>query len=138
MTWLCNSELIHCWFAQLFGTSLLVRRSGFDSQVGLLSCSAHRYRCGGLGSIAGSVRSVVQHIAIGAEVWVRFPGRFAQLFGTSLSMQRSGFRFLSRSNRHIVANSSPPLRRVFGAVLPRRLSHGDGSRNSLLVSATYR
>ena len=31
-----------------------------------------------------------------------------------------GLRFPGRSNRHSVANGSPPLRRLFGAVLPRR------------------
>ena len=37
-----------------------------------------------------------------------------------------------------VASRSPPLRRFFGAVLPKKLSLGDGPRNSLHVSAKYR
>ena len=44
----------------------------------------------------------------------------AQLQSARYRCGRSGVRFLGRSNRHSVANDSPPLRRFFGAVLPRR------------------
>ena len=44
----------------------------------------------------------------------------AQLLSARYRCGRSGVRFPGRSNRHTVANDSPPLRRFFGAVLPRR------------------
>ena len=44
----------------------------------------------------------------------------AQLQSARYRCGRSGVRFPGRSNRHSVANDSPPLRRFFGAVLPRR------------------
>ena len=44
----------------------------------------------------------------------------AQLLSARYRCGRSGVRFPGRSNRHSVANDSPPLRRFFGAVLPRR------------------
>ena len=44
----------------------------------------------------------------------------AQSLSARYRCGRSGVRFPGRSNRHSVANDSPPLRRFFGAVLPRR------------------
>ena len=44
----------------------------------------------------------------------------AQLLSARYRCGRFGVRFPGRSNRHSVANDSPPLRRFFGAVLPRR------------------
>ena len=45
---------------------------------------------------------------------------FSYLLSTRYLCGRSGVRFRGRSNRLNVANGSPPLRRFFGAVLPRR------------------
>ena len=44
----------------------------------------------------------------------------AQLQSARSRCGRFGVRFPDRSNRHSVANDSPPLRRFFGAVSPRR------------------
>ena len=46
--------------------------------------------------------------------------RIAQLSSTRCRCGRSGVQIPGRSNRHSVANGSPPLRRFFGAVLPWR------------------
>ena len=43
-------------------------------------------------------------------------GRLAQLPSAPYWCGRSGVRFPGRSNRHSIANGSPPLRRFFGAV----------------------
>ena len=59
----------------------------------------------------------------------------AQLLSARFRCGRSGVRFPGRSNRHSVANDSPPLRRFFGAVFAEALSRGDGHRNSLHASA---
>ena len=52
----------------------------------------------------------------------RNPDRpLAQLLSARYRCRRSGIRFPGRSNLHSVhSNGSPPLRRFFGAVLPRR------------------
>ena len=43
----------------------------------------------------------------------------AQFLSIRFWCKISGVRYLGRSNRHIVANSPPPLRCFFGAMLPR-------------------
>ena len=45
---------------------------------------------------------------------------FAQLLSARFWCGKSGVRFPGWSNRHSVANGSPPLRCFFGAALPRR------------------
>ena len=47
-------------------------------------------------------------------------GQLAQLLGARYWCGRSGVRFPGWSNRYRIANGSPPLRRFFVAVLPRR------------------
>ena len=44
----------------------------------------------------------------------------AQLLSARYRCGRCEVRFPGHSNQHSVANGSPPLRRFFGAVLPRR------------------
>ena len=43
-------------------------------------------------------------------------GRLAQLLSPPYRCRRCGVRMPGRPNRHSVANGSPPLRRLFGAV----------------------
>ena len=50
------------------------------------------------------------------NVWTMKGRPLAQLLSASYRCGRSGVRFPGRSNRHSVANDSPPLRRFFGAV----------------------
>ena len=67
----------------------------------------------------------------GSKLWNSIPDKIkklnlnqdrplAQLLSARYRCKRSGVRIPGQSNLHSVANDSPPLRRFFGAVLPRR------------------
>ena len=62
-----------------------------------------------------------------ADVCSNCTGRLAQLLSPPYRCGRSGVRLPGRSNRHSVANDSPSLRRLFGAVWPRRCAAGMGT-----------
>ena len=81
-----------------------------------LLCSMHESSCNSeeILLLQNKVRFV--NLANEDEISLDLNRPLAQLLSARFRCGRSGVRFPDRSNRHSVANGSPPLRRFFGAV----------------------